>query len=334
MKPIIKEEAMSLRDVTIIPATISNVEHRGDVNPYTFICERKSLPIFVAPMATVTDDKNYKTWIDNKVTPVIPRTIDYNIRLKLAKETFVSLSLEEAKYFANTYSFNDDDEKLYICIDVANGNMKELISICRKIKHTFKDKVELMSGNIANPVTYITYCLAKIDWVRVGIGGGSRCTTSCATGIHYPMASLLESINEAKLKANLDFNTKIIADGGINWYDDINKALALGADAVMMGKMFAECEEACGKIYEEKGCRLRNYAGMSHRSMQAITGGDGSKVSEGIVEPVKVKYPVSHFINNVEAYLRSCMSYTDSFTLSNLKEAQLIRITNENVYRK
>lgn len=356
--PKLNKIGYSLKDVAIIPSVVSDIRHRSDVDPFVEICGRKSFPIFVSPMASVTDEQNYKVWIDNKITPVVPRSVmgrmSFEERLNLAEETFVAISLSEAEEFAD-YEIPSNFNKKYICIDMANGHMKSLLDVCKRIKDAYGDNVELMTGNIANPQIYPLLCESKIDWIRCFVGTGSRCVTSNTTSVHYPPATFLDEVNEIR-KAYLfgsedKFSTKIIADGGISWYDDINKSLALGADAVMMGKMFAECEEACGPIlysrneneftlgygFEPKDfnkeCVLksecyrpyRNYAGMSHRSMQKITGGDGSKVSEGIVKPVEVKYPVSHFLGNVEAYLRSSMSYANAHTIEEFRNnTQLI----------
>ena len=363
----------SLKDVTIIPSRVSRVRHRGDVNPFIEICNRQVYPIFVAPMAAVTDEQNYKAWIENKVTPVIPRSIMERVsleeRLNLAEETFVSLSLTEAEEFAD-YEIPSEFNKKYICIDLANGHMQAVLDICRKIKDIYGDKVELMTGNIANPKVYEDMYKAGISWIRTGIGNGSRCTSSNSLGVHYPFASLIDALSDEKKRVWLecgvkDYNDlpKIVADGGIGWYDDINKAIALGADAVMIGKLFAECEEACGKILyarnetdfkndigfmesdlsnllpsQRKWLKpYRNYAGMSHRSMQKITGGDGSKVSEGIVKPVIVKHTVAHFMENVDAYLRSAMSYCGSFSISSFKSCAQMMIfggSGRSVYDK
>lgn len=366
----------SLQDVSIIPARVTEIRSRKEVNPYRNICSKEVYPIFVAPMATVTDENNYKKWIENKVTPVIPRSVSTKVdesgnivpnlsleeRLNLAEETFVSLSLSEAEDFSE-YEDTGFDKK-YICIDIANGHMRKVLDICKTIKTSYGDRVEIMVGNIANPKVYSHLCEACVDWVRVGIGGGSRCTTANTTGIHYPLASLLDELVEEKnkyIKYDKDCScpyTKIIADGGIRWYDDISKSLAIGADAVMIGKLFAECEEACGEIEYARneteymnGIRFeretadflneilipyRMYSGMSHRSMQKLTGGDGSKVSEGICRPVEVKYSVEHFIGNVDAYLRSSMSYTNSRTLEEFKTSELIILggIGHNVYKK
>lgn len=353
----------SLQDVSIVPASITEINSRKDVNPYTRICGREVYPIFVAPMAAVTNEINYKSWIENKLTPVVPRSVGYKTdekgrvipnmsleeRLYLAEETFVSLSLSEAEEFSE---YEDPGfEKKYICIDLANGHMRKLLNICKRIKDCYGERVEIMTGNIANPKVYSELCEACIDWVRCSIGSGNVCSTFNATGIHYPTASLLDELIEEKNKY-IKFErgcdcpyTKIILDGGINWYDSVNKALAIGADAVMIGKLFAECTEACGEVryarnadefvngdkydvpYLSDGTKLypfRMYSGMSHRSMQMITGGDGSKVSEGICTPVQVKYSVSHWVENMDAYLRSAMSYTNSKTLEDFKNSELV----------
>lgn len=366
----------SLQDVSIIPARITEIRSRKEVNPYTTICNREVYPIFVAPMAAVTDEKNYKIWLNNRVIPVIPRSVSTKIdehgniiqnlsleeRLNLAEETFVSLSLTEAEDFSE---YEDTGfEKKYICIDIANGHMRKVLDICKSIKDSYGNRVEMMVGNIANPKVYSDLCEACVDYVRVCIGSGSRCTTANSTGIHFPSATLLDELVEEKnkyIKYDKDCScpyTKIIADGGIRWYDDINKALAIGADAVMIGKLFAECEEACGDVeyavneteyingnyFERESIRFMNeklipyrmYSGMSHRSMQKLTGGDGSKVSEGICKPVEVKYSVKHFMENVDAYLRSSMSYTNSRTLDDFKTSEMIILggSGANVYKK
>lgn len=351
----INKISYELRDIAVLQSPISYQEHRGDVNPYTVTCGRKTLPIFVAPMAAVTDEKNYKIWIENKITPVIPRSVQNNLsieeRLKISQETFVSFSLSETKdmYVNGIIAQHVDKLKpLHICIDIAHGTLKSLYDICREIKHAFRESVVLMTGNIANPKAYEEYCRCGIDFCRFSVGSGSRCTSSCNVAVHIGLATLLDDVQEVKAnmyRPRLDENpifteTKIIADGGIGWFDDIQKALVLGADYVMIGKMFAECEEACGPTSEMfvngKCVPCRDYYGMSTKRAQKITGGDGNKTSEGISRPVEIKYPVKKLLDNVESYLRSCMTYTNSNTLSDLKKAEVVILggSGDSSYRK
>ena len=370
-----------LKDVAVVQSPISYQLHRADVNPFTTTCGRKTLPIFVAPMASVTDENNYKIWIENKVTPVVPRSVMVRLnikqRLEIAKTTFVSFSLQEAEMLYEKNVFDDfKDNILYICIDIAHGTLSSLFEICYKIKTKY-DNIVIMSGNIANPDAYINYCRHGIDYVRCSIGSGSRCITSANVSISYGNATLLDEINNIRINIRHNISeykhnsspifteTKIIADGGIGWFDDIQKSLALGADYVMIGKLFAECDEACEPFYyavseeeytfgnkftanemfkKEKDCpgcsanfkKYRDYYGMSTKKSQSITGGDGSKTSEGISKPVEVKHSVSKFLDNAESYLRSCMTYTNSKSLDDLKLAEVVILggSGDLTYRK
>ena len=362
----------SLKDVTVIPAPIGKYLHRGDVNPCTKICEREEMyPIFVSPMASVTDENNYKVWIRNKLTPVVPRSVrqnlDFNQRMKLAEETFVSISLQEAEEELLKMQFTEEQKKIYICIDIANGNLQNLYSTCRHLKKAFKDKIEIMTGNVANPKAYKYYADNGIDWMRVGIGLGSRCITACNTSIYYPPATLLDELHREKILYAKENNgkapTKLILDGGITNFDDIMKALALGADAIMSGYLFALAEEACGeigfaknideyakvnylnqeefdKLKEEEKIeykKFRDYYGMSTKKAQSIVNGKATRTSEGISKPVKIEYPVSKWVDNMQAYMRSAMSYTNSGNLEEFKEnTQLILLggSGDFCYRK
>ena len=383
----LKTVGYELRDVAVMQAPVSFCNHRGDVNPFIEVCDREVYPIFVSPMASVTDQNNYKVWIENKLTPVIPRSVQksennpngltFEERMELAKETFVSISLKEAQNnllnYLNDYICDVDYNKYYICIDIAHGTLSELYDVCKTLKSLYMDHIVLMTGNVANPSAYSFYADAGIDWMRVGIGGGSRCTSSANVSIHYGMATLLDQLNEERKSYAHSHNgnapTKIVADGGIGWFDDIQKALALGADAVMCGKIFAECEEACEPTYWI-GChngnlpnkvhtkyesqwaaerafsgsaaiivRCRDYYGMSSKRAQKQISDDKCKLktSEGIDKPVEVKYPVAKWIDNMQSYLRSCMTYTNSHTIKELREnAQVIILggSGDAAYRK
>lgn len=370
----LKTVGYELRDIAVVQAPVSFCNHRGDVNPFVNICGRECYPIFVAPMTSVTDQHNYRTWIENGLTPVIPRSVQksdnnpggltFEERMGLAKETFVSVSLKEAQeelcdYF-NVSEYGELAYTWYICIDIAHGTLNDLYDVCKKLKALCGNHIVIMAGNVANPGAYSFYADAGVDFCRVGVGGGSRCTSSANVSVHYPMATLLDQLNEERKAYAHSHNgnapTKIIADGGIGWFDDIQKALALGADAVMCGKIFAECEEACEPIYYaeslEKAMKkenrhtertndmlkpFRDYYGMSTKRAQRETGGSGNRTSEGIDRPVEVKYPVSKWVDNMQSYLRSCMTYTNSRTVQELRENSQVIIlggSGDAAYRK
>lgn len=168
-----------------------------------------------------------------------------------------------------------------------------------------------------------------------------NCTSSANVGVHFGLATLIDQLNEQRKAYAHSHNgyapTKLIVDGGISNFDDINKSIALGADAVMCGNLIARSEEACGAIYEINGERVRDYYGMSTKRAQVITGGKGDRTSEGIDRPIKVEYPIAKWVDNMQSYLRSAMTYTNSRTIKEMQEnAQVIILggSGDLAYRK
>lgn len=238
----------SLQDISIMPAYITEIKHRAECNPYN---NDNKLPIFVAPMSSVIDLNNAKIFAFNKLNVIIPRTINLEDRLNVCEEYFIAVGLDEFENKILTLNL-EDRKPIKICVDVANGHMKKLIDLCAYAKNRFGNKIIIMAGNVANPLVYYNYAYAGIDYIRLSIGSGSACTTAANAAIYTPMASLIDECVSIKKNAERDRRNyksipKIIADGGFNNYDDIIKALALGADYVMCGKIFAQCEEACGE---------------------------------------------------------------------------------------
>ena len=124
-------------------------------------------------MGAVIDAENWKTFADNQIQAVVPRTIPLETRMELCEFTFVSLSLSEFTEFVEHTAMLLVNH--HICVDLANGHMKSLIDICAKAKDKFGDKLILMTGNIANPQTYYHYAKAGISYVRCSVGNGSCC---------------------------------------------------------------------------------------------------------------------------------------------------------------
>lgn len=255
----------SLQDISIMPAYITEINHRAECNPYN---NDNKLPIFVAPMSSVIDLNNAKIFAFNKLNVVIPRTINLEDRLNVCEEYFIAVGLDEFENKILTLNL-EDRKPIKICVDVANGHMKKLIDLCAYAKNRFGNKIIIMAGNVANPLVYYDYAYAGIDYIRLSIGSGSACTTAANAAIYTPMASLIDECVSIKKNVERDRRNyksipKIIADGGFNNYDDIIKALALGADYVMCGKIFAQCEEACGEklqkfLYSDGTYKYLNY---------------------------------------------------------------------------
>lgn len=341
----------SLNEIGLIPARTSKVKHRADVNPFVnspFGGEK--LPVFVAPMTCITNSSNICTFSKSKFEPILPViNSDFNQRIKLSNNHnwlgWTAVTLDEFKYFFNRCVANED-RKYYILIDVANGNMEELIPVIKDAKQEYGNNLVVMIGNIANPDTYIEYCKAGVDYVRVGIGGGAGCTTSVQTGIHASIPWILEEISKIKrgywsIKYERDLAipykysildsileqggviTKVVADGGIDTIDKAIKCLALGADYVMMGKCFAECEESGNGTVQYRYIDNRSkiiqkehiYYGQSSKDGQLDRFGEIKSNPEGLSKWIPVTTSLTKFSDAFEAALRSAMSYCGAKTL-------------------
>jgi len=183
---IIEKKGYSYNDLTIVPEVISDVSSRSECNPFV---KENFLPIFTAPMASVVNFENYETFLDNGITPIIPRNISLDVRKDLMNDQqWVALSLSEFNDLFITEAdkrVNDFRTHYFICVDIANGHMKSLYEKCliaKKNAIAGKYKLTIMTGNIANAKTYRWICdlnyttkFRVIDYIRVGIGGGSGC---------------------------------------------------------------------------------------------------------------------------------------------------------------
>ena len=311
----------SLADISIIPARTTNIRSRSECNPRQPNIEGNPdsllLPIIVSTMSCnwvggISDAGIYR---QAGINTIIPRTIDLDIRLHTLKDTMTAFSLDEAQYLLG----REESEKIYVCIDIANGHMTHQIRIGKELKEKFGDRIVLMGGNIANPETYQDYDAAGFDFVRVGIGGGAACLTSTQTAVHFPMASLLDEIHKIKWK------TKVVADGGISGYSDAIKCLALGADYVMMGKVFTKAA-----IHGEKIGSNVSYYGMSTKTAQKEMGCLKLKTCEGRYEVLRKEYTLEGWTENFTDYLRSAMSYTGSRTLPEFRIGTMTQVISPN----
>ncbi len=310
-------------DVSIIPETLSSIASRKEINPF----HGDKLPLFTAPMDKVIDNTNLDYFVKNKINICLPRHIKFADLQN--NDYFYSYGLDEVIEMVET----GQRFPKRVLIDVANGHMMKLYDTAKLLKQKFGTSMELMVGNIANPDTYREYCKIGVDYIRVGIGGGSACTTSANVSIHYPMASLISE--SAKYKSEFENPTKIIADGGFKNFSDIIKALALGADYVMLGGMFNKSLESCGEtfmkdtqgqFYQVEFERAKTafnagmevykyYRGMSTKEVQKSWNRPELKTGEGITKYNKVEHTIDGWCENFTDYLKSAMSYTNSRSL-------------------
>lgn len=321
----------SLKDVFIVPAEVSYVSSRSECNPYD---ANGMLPLFTAPMSSVVDLNNYNKFKENKIMPIIPRSVDFYERVNLITDNWCAYSLDE---FIDLITLFREHNRLnttaYVLIDIANGHMYKLHETIMEAKKLFGSKIKIMAGNIANPLTYKALSEAGADYVRLSVGTGSACITASNTSIYYPMASLIKDCYE--ISKQIKNPAYIVADGGMKNYSDIIKALALGADYVMVGSLFNKMLESAGETYytdtnnkvdqhsEEiilqfrNGCpMLKHFYGMSTKRAQKELGSDKIKTSEGIEKTINVEYTMAQWTENFIDYLKSAMSYTSKVNIN------------------
>ena len=241
-----------------MPCEISTIEHRKECNP---LDENGMLPLFTAPMDSVVGEENFEKFTEEMIYAILPRTVELSKRVEFSvKGLWSAYSLKEFEnVFCNEREVLDSKGTINALIDVANGHMKKILDLVRSARNIYGDRIVLMAGNIANPLTYQQYADVGIDYLRVGIGGGNCCTTQSNTAIGCGMASLIDAVytikkkladikvkrnGEKELRPKYSKLPKIVADGGVRNFSDIIKAISLGADYVMIGSVFSKMIES------------------------------------------------------------------------------------------
>ena len=220
-----------------------------------------------------------------------------------------------------------------IVIDTAHGHSKGVTDLLKKLKRKFSD-IDIIVGNIATKDAASFLVKAGADGVKVGIGPGSICTTRVIAGVGYPQLSAINEVSKV-LKGT---GVSLIADGGVKYTGDITKAIAAGADCVMLGSLLAGTKESPGETIIYEGRKFKTYRGMG--SIEAMQKGskdryfqdyvnDSNKlVPEGVVGRVPYKGDLLESIHQFIGGLRSGMGYCGTKTINELKEkAQFIQIT-------
>ena len=326
-------------DILIEPEMHTGILSRKKVEPFD---EKQMLPLFTAPMDTVISMDNYEVFNSHKIYSIIPRKIEYELTdISLDHKVWFSYGLDDFKrLFIDNQANIPLGQKAYALIDIANGHMRIVKELLEQSKEIYGRNLVIMVGNCANPLTYLSLAQSGADYVRMGIGNGAGCLTTVQTGVGYPMASLIHET--AKIQQERNLSTKIVADGGFKKYADVIKALALGADYVMLGSMFNKALESCGETYEENkdygswkepGDKVDQYSvdvllqfeagrkyfkkfrGMSTKEVQKSLGKTDLKTSEGISKMQPVEYTLGGWTENFKDYLKSAMSYTDCLTI-------------------
>ena len=209
-----------------------------------------------------------------------------------------------------------------ICVDVAHGHSKEVNRTVRTVRAKHKSNILIIAGNVATYAGAYYLAAAGADVIKVGIGPGSVCTTRIKTGYGVPQLTAIMECSKV--------DRHIIADGGIRYPGDAVKALAAGADMVMLGGMLAGTDETPGEVIEQGGRRIKRFRGMASKEAQEDFMGSMQewKTAKGVALEVACKGPARQVILDIMGGIRSGMTYCGASEIRDLKrKAQFIEIT-------
>ena len=337
------KEALTFDDVLLLPKYSNILPSNTDISLNLTKTISLKVPFFSSAMDTVTEAKMAIAIAKEGGMGIIHRNLnikDQSNQVKKIKSRKLLVGaaigtnqedLERAKSLCS----NGVD---LIVIDTAHGHSEKVLKTLSKIKKITK-KIPICVGNVATGEAAKKLYNSGTDIIKVGIGPGSICTTRMVAGIGMPQISAIMDVK----KALKNKNVKIISDGGIKFSGDIAKALAAGADAIMMGSIFAGTDESPGKKFKIKGKIYKQYRGMG--SIGAMYAGSANRyfqnsykdkskfVPEGVEGRVEYKGKVSKIIYQLQGGLRSSMGYIGAKNLKEInKKATFVKITKAGFY--
>ena len=314
--------SLTYDDISLVPCEVSRIGSRKETSTSVeFLGRKMSLPVISSPMDSVTGVAMAEALDDMGCIGIVNR-FDSSLN---------QVNNHHPKISAVSISLNHDEKEIeilaergyIICIDTANANNKTVLNKCESIKK--KHNVKIIVGNVANGNTLEELVNAGADAVRIGIGGGSVCTTSIQTGIGIGQASSLLDLYFAREEKKLKIG--LIADGGIKSPGDVAKAMALGADAVMLGRMLAGTREAPGEVIKYNDQLWKKYRGSASFGVKMK-----NEFIEGEETMIPYKGPVKAVIDSISDGLKSTMSYMNCFDLKELKEKNTFAILSHSSF--
>lgn len=316
---MMQQHAITFDDVLLVPA-YNNYESRRLVD--TTVTDRSgkltlSLPVMSSNMDTITESGMANFMTSKGGLGVLHRfmTVEENVAefKRCDSKTFVSIGCSD-KELERAEALRDAGA-MYFCIDVAHAHAKYVGQTIKKLRQLLPDAC-IMAGNVATyaGADYLASCGADI--IKAGVGGGSVCSTRIKTGYGIPMLTCIQDC------ARID--RSVVADGGIRTPGDIVKALAFGADFVMIGGMLSGTAVTPGEpITKEDGSKVKAYRGMASREAQEDFMGVGGmhewKTAEGVATEVPYRDDQDGILGDIIGGLRSGMTYAGASTIKELQ---------------
>lgn len=322
--------ALSFDDVLLKPR-YSEVTSRKDVDIASYLENSVyyDIPIISSPMDTVTESKMATVMYREGGLGIIHRYNSIEEQVEMARKVHKNACIVGAAIGA-TGDFLERAQALVkvgktgiLCVDVAHGHHCNVRYALEVLRNTFGDSIHIMAGNVATLEGFDSLADWGADSIRVGIGGGSICSTRIQTGHGVPTFQSILDCSRSTRDATL------IADGGIRNSGDIVKAIAAGADFVMLGSLLSGTDEAPGKLKTDNtGKFYKSYRGMASKEAQKAWRGRHSSL-EGVSHRVRYKGKVSQVLTNLETGIRSGLSYTGSRSIADLQvRGKFIRQTS------
>ena len=337
------KDSLTFDDVSLVPLqstvvpseTITKISLHKNLN--------LEIPLLSSAMDTVTESKMAIAIAKMGGIGILHRNLSVVEQIKEVKK----VKKQKCKVGAALgVSFNDIEraKRLFdanvdlLVVDTAHGHTGRVANMVAKVKKIIKN-IPLCAGNIATgkAAKFLKNCGADI--VKVGIGPGSICTTRLVAGVGVPQLSAVMDVKKALGKSKI----KIISDGGIKFSGDLAKALAAGADAIMIGSLFSGTSESPGKILKRKGKLFKTFRGMGSAGAMSLGSSDryfqknfkdmSKFVPEGVEGIVKYKGPVDKIIYNLVGGLRSSMGYLGAKNIYELqKKGEFVKISKAGFY--
>ena len=316
------KEGLTYNDVLLEPQ-YSDIRSRTEVNigsaldgPYAYV--PLALPIIASPMDTVSEEEmGVAMWQEGGLA-VIHRYNTIDRQIEIMDHIIVLCQANAAAAIGTSGDYLERATALYdvgtriLCVDVAHGHHILMKEALHELRDCFGDSVHIMAGNVATLEGYNDLVDWGADSVRCNIGGGSICSTRVQTGHGVPG---LQTIIDC---ARSDRNAPIIADGGIRNSGDIVKALAAGADFVMLGSLLSGTDETPGDIINTRKGKFKAYRGMASKDAQIDWRGRASSL-EGVATTVRCKGAVEDILAELARGIRSGLSYSGARSIKELQ---------------
>ena len=338
------KEALTFDDVTLAPKYSAILPSEVDTSIKLTNNLKLKIPLLSSAMDTVTESKMAIAIAKAGGIGIIHRNLDMKKQIVEIKKVKKQKLLVGAAVGAGPEELQRAKDVLkegvdLIVVDTAHGHTKKVSEIVKFIRKTKDKKTALCAGNIATPQAAKFLLKLGVDIIKVGIGPGSICTTRLVAGIGVPQLSAILSVRNGIRNKNV----KIISDGGIKYSGDLAKAFAAGADAVMIGSLFAGTDETPGKIIKKNGKLFKSFRGMG--SVGAMNKGSADRyfqskqkdilkyVPEGVEGFAKYKGSVENVIYKLIGGLKSSMGYLGSKQIKYLRnKPKFVKITKAGFY--